>query len=131
MPEGEKKLSPNKLSVLIQTNIDNRKAEPNYSKNELQQSNVKMLEAINEGVKILETSNDRMKTLESHKCAIIGKPTIRRVVDVSYQWWLKAKNDPMIAILAQDGTLYRFSPSDETLQEKDPTKTGHYLRDRP
>ncbi|HME19356.1 MAG TPA: hypothetical protein VKF15_06460 [Nitrososphaerales archaeon] len=47
---------------------------------------------------------------EFHKCGI-GKPTIRRVVDVAYQWWLKAKGDPLIAIMGADGTLYRFLPS--------------------
>ena len=45
----------------------------------------------------------------THKCGI-GKPTIRRIVDLAYSWWLKAKGDPMIAIMGEDGTLYRFSP---------------------
>jgi hypothetical protein len=44
-----------------------------------------------------------------HKCGL-GKPTIRRVVDLAYQWWLKARGDPLIAIMGEDGTLYRFSP---------------------
>ncbi len=50
-----------------------------------------------------------------HKCNL-GKPTIRRIVDVTYQWWLKAKNDPFIAIMGEDGTLYRFSPAPNTLK---------------
>jgi hypothetical protein len=58
---------------------------------------------------------------ENHRCTC-GKPTIRRVLDIPYQWWLKTKEDPLIAIMGEDGTLYRFLPT--RLGQPDKTTNG-------
>ncbi len=75
------------------------------------------------GIAQCPTCGSRMieEEFATHKCGI-PRPSIRRVLDVLYDWWLSEKEPDgrFIAIMAKDGTLYRFAPS-----PKSDTQNGH------
>jgi hypothetical protein len=60
-----------------------------------------------------------------HECSL-SRPSIKRVLDIPYDWWLsqKEKDGQFIAIMGNDGTLYRFTPTPES-----DTQNGHHEKE--